>query len=211
MLRCAPLLLSLLSLLLACSAHAQTPDAADGVGERFRAAAAGWDGTSYRFGGTRLAGIDCSALMVRWFDHLYGVRLPRTSRAQFRAGTPVSRDRLAEGDLVFFGSPSRITHVGVYVGRGEFAHASSSQGVTVSRMDGAYWQRHYRGARRVLSGYHAAPPPAHALALPPRRTFAAGDTSRTRPLATERAAGAAPTFTTQTVGEPRPRGRRIGW
>ena len=126
------------------TASAQRGVSPASVGDRIRVAVSGWDGTEYRFGGTRTTGIDCSALMVSWFDHLFNVRLPRTSRQQFRVGDAVKSDRLAEGDLVFFGLASRITHVGVYVGRGEFAHAGSSTGVTISRMTQEYWANTYR-------------------------------------------------------------------
>lgn len=146
------LLILFVFLLAAHTASAQPGPPHASVGERIRVAAGGWDGTNYRFGGTRTTGIDCSALMVSWFDHLFDIRLPRTSSQQFRVGDEVERDRLAEGDLVFFGSPSRITHVGVYVGRGEFAHAGASTGVTVSHMAQDYWANRYRGARRVLDG-----------------------------------------------------------
>ncbi len=198
------LLLLAAFLLTAQVASAQLSDRAS-VGERIRLAAHGWDGTVYRFGGTRISGIDCSALMVRWFDHLFDVRLPRTSNQQFRVGNEVERDWLAEGDLVFFGSPSQITHVGVYVGRGEFAHASSSGGVTVSRMAQEYWSTRYRGARRVLEGTRARPStPTPVLAFTARKTDPA-------PAAEQTTVTGAPTFTTSTTAARQKPKRRIGW
>ncbi len=201
-------LLLLVAVLIATpTARAQSSAVSSSVGDRIRLAASGWDGTQYRFGGTRISGIDCSALMVSWFDHLFNIRLPRTSSQQFRVGTEVDRKRLAEGDLVFFGSPSTITHVGVYVGQGEFAHASTSGGVTVSPMSGDYWSTRYRGARRVLDGVRSAPPimsrPAIALSAPTPRPEA--------PAAEPAAERGAPTFTTSTTGKKPKTKRRIGW
>jgi hypothetical protein len=209
-------LLLVLGLVLAAPVRAQTAHGSLSTSERLRLAASGWHGTEYRFGGTRIGGIDCSALMVRWFDHLFGVALPRTSQEQFEAGRPVERARLAAGDLVFFGSPSRITHVGVYVGGGEFAHASSSSGVTISALEGDYWQRHWRGARRVLgpqhhAGGHRPAAPMLTLALPPR-SRPAPDTSAARPRTASAASSAqAPSTWSGRAAERASAGRRIGW
>ena len=58
-------------------------------------------------------------------------------------------DHLLPGDLVFFHPPNKIRHVGIYLGRGEFAHASTSTGVTISQMNSTYWRNAYWTARRV--------------------------------------------------------------
>jgi cell wall-associated NlpC family hydrolase len=47
--------------------------------------------------------------------------------------------------------PGKNHHVGIYLNRGKFAHASSSQGVTISRLDDGYWLRSFRTARRILT------------------------------------------------------------
>ncbi|MGQ0480768.1 MAG: C40 family peptidase [Pseudonocardia sp.] len=77
-------------------------------------------GTPYRWGGTGKGGFDCSGLML-WSFKKAGITLPRTSRAQSRIGTPVSRGDLRPGDLVFFYRP--VSHVGLYVGDGKVVHA----------------------------------------------------------------------------------------
>ena len=73
-----------------------------------------------------------------------GVSLPRTSAAQSKVGTPVRRDQLKPGDLVFFYSP--VSHVGIYVGDGKIVHASTSgEPVKISDMG----RRPFHNARRV--------------------------------------------------------------
>ncbi len=170
------------------------------VAARLRDEARDWDGTRYRYGGDSRAGIDCSALMRRWFSDLFDEALPRTADEQFDRGTSVERAELRPGDLVFFGSRRGINHVGVFVGDGEFAHASRSAGVTVSRLNEAYWKARYRGARRVLglSGL--------GQQLPPVETVVAATEVPVRQAA-------APTFTRASARGARalPATRRTGW
>ena len=64
-------------------------------------------------------------------------------------GTRVSKQELVEGDLVFFKISSRLNHVGIYVGNGEFIHASTRAGVTRSRLDNQYWRNKFWQARRI--------------------------------------------------------------
>jgi cell wall-associated NlpC family hydrolase len=86
-------------------------------------------GVPYVWGGSSPeTGFDCSGLVKHCYDQV-GVDLPRNSRAQFKTGTRIPPDRLDAlvlGDLVFFGyggDPSRVHHVGMYVGNGNFLHA----------------------------------------------------------------------------------------
>ena len=111
-------------------------------------------GTPYRYGGnTPEGGFDCSGLVTYVFRDMLDLRLPRTSRELAATqGSRIATDRLAGGDLVFFGSGGQVSHVGIYVGEGRFVHAPNSGGtVRLDRLDGAWWRDHYTGARRLLN------------------------------------------------------------
>ncbi|MDR1877162.1 MAG: C40 family peptidase [Flavobacteriaceae bacterium] len=114
-------------------------------------------GTPYRYGGTTRNGIDCSSFVQHVFD-AFDILLPRTSSLQSQKGTRVSKGELKKGDLIFFShSPrSRISHVGIVESispEGEifFIHASSSQGVTITSLDTAYWKARFRAGKRILN------------------------------------------------------------
>ncbi len=109
-------------------------------------------GVPYVWGGESRKGTDCSGFTLVVYRE-QGVRLPRVSRQQFRTGISVpSKRNLSFGDLVFFNKNGygRITHVGIYVGGGRFAHASCSKGVTYSRLNKRYYNKRFTGARRIL-------------------------------------------------------------
>lgn len=110
-------------------------------------------GTPHVMGGYSSRGIDCSGL-VRLAHAKAEVELPRSSHEQARYGTIISSGQeLKRGDLLFFHSTYRkanlITHTGIYLGNGEFVHASSRRGVTVSRLDSDYYRKHYLFATRL--------------------------------------------------------------
>jgi hypothetical protein len=109
-------------------------------------------GVPYRWGGEDRGGFDCSGLTMVSY-RLNGLNLPRNSRAQFAAGRPVGRAALQQGDLVFFATEGgqRVTHVGIYIGAGQFIHAPrSGQTVRVASLSNSYFQRTYVGARSYL-------------------------------------------------------------
>jgi peptidoglycan endopeptidase LytE len=105
----------------------------------------------YRWGGTTLRGIDCSAYVRMVFGFL-DLELPRTAREQFRVGETVDRSRLSIGDLVFFRTYAKYpSHVGIYLGDNRFIHASSgSREVRISSLDKPYYVRRFIGAKRLL-------------------------------------------------------------
>lgn len=103
-----------------------------------------WLGTPYRLGGNSKNGIDCSKFSLAVYQNVFNTTIGYNSRNQYANVTPVKKDQLQAGDLVFFKIRSKsITHVGVYLGDNRFAHASSSRGVMISSLDEAYWRRYY--------------------------------------------------------------------
>ena len=102
-------------------------------------------GVPYRWGGASPSGFDCSGFVMYVYAQV-GVSLPHSSYAQYGMGSPVSRDQLQPGDLVFFDG---LGHVGIYVGGGSFIHAPHTGDVVkISSMTGWYAST-YDGARRI--------------------------------------------------------------
>ncbi|RMH74177.1 MAG: NlpC/P60 family protein [Gemmatimonadetes bacterium] len=110
-----------------------------------------WWGTPYQYGGESYHGVDCSALMVDFYRR-WGYRLPRTTAEQIQKGKAVNLRQLWIGDLLFFAMKRRgqVSHVGMYVGEGQFVHASTSQGVTVAPLWNEYYQRRLLMAKRMV-------------------------------------------------------------
>lgn len=108
-----------------------------------------WLGVPYKYGGTDRKGIDCSAFVGAVYKSVYHVTLQRTCNDMLREVNLIGRGDLREGDLLFFtNSKGKVAHVGIYLKDGLFAHASTSNGVSVSSVDGGYWQKHfYKGGR----------------------------------------------------------------
>ncbi len=109
-------------------------------------------GIPYRKGGTSRKGLDCSGFTRMLYDRLFGIDLPRNSSEmyQFAKLQKTSDSGMQPGDLVFFFNKKkkRINHVGVYLSDGRFIHASTSQGIMVSRLDDVYWKQRFAGSKR---------------------------------------------------------------
>ncbi len=109
-------------------------------------------GVPYQWGGTTRRGMDCSAWVRAIVRETYGIELPRTSEQMFTVGSFVPHAQLQAGDLLFFrdtDAVSGVSHVGIYVGAGRFAHASVTQGGTIAQLSSAYFSARYVGARRL--------------------------------------------------------------
>jgi cell wall-associated NlpC family hydrolase len=118
--------------------------------ERIARSALSYRGTPYRMGATGRGAFDCSGFMMYLFDKA-GLQLPRTAAEQYRKGTPIPKDQLKAGDLVFFKNTYKhgVSHVGIYIGGGKFCHASSGgHAVRTDNLSKEYYVNHWAGARR---------------------------------------------------------------
>lgn len=111
-------------------------------------------GAPYRYGGESVRGLDCSAYVKKIYE-IFDVQLPRSAREQFKAGAKIPKEELSVGDLVFFKTKRYVkypTHVGIYIGDGNFIHSSSYHsklGVKIDSLDSNYYSKTFTGATRV--------------------------------------------------------------
>lgn len=108
-------------------------------------------GVRYVYGGTTAKGFDCSGYVRKVFTDVGIDSLPRTAASMYKEGDKVAKSDLQEGDLVFFNTSGRgVSHVGIYIGSGQFIHSSTSKGVVKTDInDKYYWGSKYVGAKRV--------------------------------------------------------------
>lgn len=121
----------------------------ESIKEKLYAQYAQWKGTKYKLGGLNRNGIDCSGFVFITFKSKLGIVLPRTTNLQVATGKDIERNQLQAGDLVFFKTGRFFRHVGIYLEHGKFLHASTSLGVTISKLDNVYWKSKYWKAKRI--------------------------------------------------------------
>jgi len=112
-------------------------------------------GARYRWGGTSAeTGFDCSGFVRTIVQQTVGRLLPHHAADQAAVTQRISKDELQPGDLVFFNTVRRraYSHVGIYMGDGQFIHAPSrGERVRIDNLSANYWQKRFGGARRVLT------------------------------------------------------------
>ncbi len=112
-------------------------------------------GTEYVYGGTTPKGFDCSGF-VQYVFKRFDISLERVAASQSTQGSRVSSQDLSAGDLVFFdtdGGHNSISHVGIYIGGGQFIHAasgSSTRKVIISDITSGYYANNFMKARRII-------------------------------------------------------------
>lgn len=109
-----------------------------------------WLYTNYRYGGRSEKGIDCSDLCSVLYEKAYHKAITGGSENVFHQCSPVDKKNLTEGDFVFFKiKKNRISHVGVYLCKNKFVHASVS-GVKISDLDEDYYRKFYFKGGRMM-------------------------------------------------------------
>lgn len=134
----------------------RVPNAVSGIGAEIAAAAQDYLGVRYTYGGASPKGFDCSGFTMYVYS-LFGYSLPHSATSQWKSsGEYVERSDLQPGDLVLFCDPSEskgkaCSHVGIYIGDGDFIHATSSRTgyVKVDNLSQSYYNNYYVGAKRV--------------------------------------------------------------
>lgn len=129
-------------------------DASSDVGNQVVDLAMQYLGYPYVYGGSSPKGFDCSGF-TSYIYKQFGITLNRSASGQLDNGTPVAMSELLPGDLVLFkkaGTGSkRASHVGIYIGGGQFIHASTyGVGVIINDLDFAYYTTGFVGGRRLI-------------------------------------------------------------
>lgn len=129
-----------------------TEAASSDLGAQIVAYAEEYLGTPYVLGGNGPNQFDCSGFTKYVYSH-FGYTLNRTATDQLQNGVSVSKDELQPGDLVFFKyrTSKPVSHVGIYIGNGEFIHASTNRYVVqIDQMESGHYANVYVYARRII-------------------------------------------------------------
>lgn len=124
------------------------PRTVSAIGERAATVALRQIGVPYRYGGNSPTGFDCSGLVHYAYANV-GKSVPRTTAGLWSELSPIDRDDLRIGDLLFFSIAGKMSHVGMYLGQREFVHApSTGRFVSVESLDSDYYSRAFIRAGR---------------------------------------------------------------
>ena len=127
------------------------PTAYSPAGEQIAAYARQFLGYSYVYGGESPSGFDCSGFVQYVYAQL-GYTVHRTATAQLADGYSVPYDSLLPGDIIYFGYGSTASHVGIYLGNGEFIHAqSTATGVVITELSDPWYANRFLCAHRIAS------------------------------------------------------------
>ncbi len=154
----AKLLILPVALLLCISsltaASGWTPEKAKKLRLNMVAQAKTYLGTPYVTGGTTSKGMDCSGFIVRVIQDTTGKSFPRTVAEMYSKCQVIKDNEKEAGDLIFFKTVGfRVSHVGMYIGKGQFIHSASDgsrTGVIISSLDEKYWKEHYHSVGRFV-------------------------------------------------------------
>lgn len=135
------------------SVAAAVATSSSAVGDQVVSYALSYLGCPYVYGAAGTSSFDCSGLTSYIYNTLLGYSINRTASAQATNGVYVAKADLQPGDLVFFAtgsSSTAVTHVGIYIGDGQFVHASSTGScVRIDDLSSGYYSTRYLSARRI--------------------------------------------------------------
>ena len=109
-----------------------------------------WYGVPYKYAGKTKSGVDCSGFTCVLFREIYLKELSGSSSSLHKQCKPISKEKLQEGDLIFFKIDSKdVSHVGVYLQNNKFVHATTKAGVMIDDLDEDYYKKYFFESGRL--------------------------------------------------------------